>query len=171
MSEDGVRRMYFLGDPKDPEATEKWAAEVIATLEKIQSGDLPWLPGNATREGLMEEILRSLPTDWEVSTYIGEPDYFSWGASHKCKPDLWISLISHREPEGDSEVYLTVAWHHRLVHQEAGILKDNDIVLPDGRTSSFSYTDEHEDLWRLIHRVRGLEDEFDHALATHSPSG
>ena len=125
---------------------------------------LPWLPENATREGLMEEILRSSPTDWDISTYVGEPEYFSWDARHKRKPDLCISLISHREPEGSSEVHLSVAWHHRLVHQDSGILKDNDIVLPGGRRSSFSYTDKHAELWRVINRVRGLEDEFDHAL-------
>jgi len=119
----------------------------------------------------MEEILRSSPVDWVIDSYIGEPEYFSWGASHKCKPDLIISLIAHRETEGDSEVGLTVAFHHRIVHQQSGILKEGDVVVPGGRPCSISYTDEHEELWRLIHRVRGLEDEFDHALATHSPSG
>jgi hypothetical protein len=166
MAADGIRRMYFTGDPNDPEAREKWAEEVIDTLEKIQQGPLPWLPGGATREGLMEEILRSLPTDWEISTYVGEPEYFSWAANLKRKPDLCISLIAHREHQGDSEVGLSVTFHHRLVHSEVGLLKGNDIVLPSGRTSSFSYTDQHEELWRVIHRVRGLEDEFDHALVS-----
>jgi|GEM_PF-7134379 len=45
MSKDGVRRMYFTGDPKDPEATERWAEEVIETLEEISRGPLPHLPG------------------------------------------------------------------------------------------------------------------------------
>lgn len=166
MAEDGIRRMHFTGDPNDPNAKDKWAADVIQTLEEIQQGPLPWLPGDETREGLMEEILRSSPRDWEISTYVGEPEYFSWGANLKRKPDLIISLIAHREPEGNSEVGLTVAFHHRIVHQQSGILKEGDVVLPGGRACTVSYTDQHEDLWRLIHRVRGLGSEFEHALVS-----
>jgi hypothetical protein len=165
MSEDGIRRMQFQGDPNDPEAKEKWAREVIDTLEEIQNGPLPWLPGNATREGLAEEFVRSDASDWMVVENIGTQERIYVEARHRLNPDFWFDMSANRQADEDeTAARFKLIWYRRLVHSDRGILGENEIVLPRPERSAFSFTDKRNGLWRVVHAVRGLVDEYDRAL-------
>jgi len=154
MSEDGIRRMYFTGDPNDPEATEKWAEEVIDTLEKIQQGPLPWLPGGATREGLADQLIRSEASDWEVVENSRTQERISLEARHRLNPDFWFSMLANPQAgEEETVAHFKLIWYRRLVHSDRGVLGEDGIVLPHPEPSRFSFTDKRKDLWRLVHDV------------------
>jgi hypothetical protein len=112
----------------------------------------------------MHEVLRSDPADWEIRNYEGDPVSFKWGASHKLNPDLKIEISSNHQAEGVPEVTLMIRWHRRLVHTDKGLFGDGEIVLPHPEPTAFSFTTHHEELWRLVHAIRGCEDEYDRAL-------
>jgi hypothetical protein len=165
MSEDGIRRMHFRGDPNDPKAKDKWARVVIDTLEEIQKGPLPWLPGNASREGLAEEFVRSDASDWMVDESICTQERIDLKACHRLNPDFRFHMWANRQDEEDgTAAHFMLFWYSRLVHTDGGVLGEDDIVLPRPEPSAFSFTDKRKGLWRVVHAVRGLVDEYDRAL-------
>ena len=168
MSEDGIRRMRFNPDPNDPDASRKWAASVVDAMEEIYQGPVPALPGGADRHDLVEEVLQSVRSDWEVGAGGGDPAYFSWGARHRLNRQLRMSLIGKRLPEdvAGAVVHLMMTWHRRLVISDTGILVEGDIVVPHPSPKDYYFTEKSEELWRTVHVIQGRADEFDRALAT-----
>jgi hypothetical protein len=165
MSEDGIRRMQFQDDPNDPEANDKWAREVIDTLEEIQKGPLPWLPGNASREGLAVEFVRSDASDWMDVENICTQERIDLRACHRLNSDFRFHMSANRQDEEDGPAaHFMLFWYRRLVHTDGGILGENDIVLPRPEPSAFSFTDQRKELWRVVHAVRRLVGEYDRAL-------
>lgn len=172
MSEDGIRKLRFLGDAGDPEATRAWASDVVDTMEEIYKGPVPALPRGAQRHDLVEEVLHSDAADWEIGPGSGDPNYFSWVARHRLNSQLRISIIGKRLPDNPAGVimHLMIAWHRRLVITDSGILVDDKIVLPHPNPKDYYSTNQREQLWRTIHVIRELENEYDLA-ASRSNSG
>lgn len=79
-------------------------------------------------------------------------------------PHLKIEISSSHQAEGVPEVTLMIRWHRRLVHTDKALFGDGEIVLPHPEPTAFSFTTHHEELWRLVHAIRGREDEYDRAL-------
>ena len=67
-------------------------------------------------------------------------------------------------------MHLMIAWHRRLVITDSGILVDDKIVLPHPNPKDYYSTNQREQLWRTIHVIRELENEYDLA-ASRSNSG
>src|ERR1022692_148780 len=99
MSQDGIRRMRFNPDPSDPDASSKWAASVVDTMEEIYKGPVPPLPGGADRGGLVDQVLCSISEDWEIGTDECDPAYFYWEARHRLNPQLCMWINGKRLPE------------------------------------------------------------------------
>lgn len=172
MSEDGIRKMRFTGDPSDPEATKKWASEVVDTMEEIYKGPVPALPGGAERQDLVEEVLRSAPADWEIGTEECDPAYFYWETRHRLNRHLCMWVNGQRLPENaaGAVVHLMLTWHRRLVISDTGILVQGDIVVPHPTPQDYYATEKRAELWRTVHVIRGRADEFDRSLERYRGS-